>query len=109
MIRANHLLLRPNDPGFVDAPKRLKSLVPILTQSKSFPGRILPRLKLIGFPRTNSGVLRMLNTIRLAVGLTAILLGEATLAQNPNYDYFPLKPKSKWTYKVPDQLVESRL
>src|SRR5580692_1094331 len=49
----------------------------------------------------------MMNTIRLAVGLTAILLGEASLAQNPNYDYFPLKPKSKWTYKVPDQFVES--
>jgi hypothetical protein len=49
----------------------------------------------------------MMNTIRLAVGLTAILLGEASLAQNPNYEYFPLKPKSKWTYKVPDQLVES--
>jgi hypothetical protein len=28
------------------------------------------------------------------------------LAQNTNYEYFPLKAKSKWTYKVQDQLVE---
>jgi hypothetical protein len=48
----------------------------------------------------------MLNTIRLGIGAFAILLGQLALAQNTNYEYFPLKAKSKWTYKVQDQLVE---
>jgi len=48
----------------------------------------------------------MLHMIRLAIGAGAILLGEVDLTQNSNYEYFPLKPKSKWTYKVQDQLVE---
>ena len=48
----------------------------------------------------------MLHTIRLAVGAFVILVGQMALAQNTNYEYFPLKAKSKWTYKVQDQLVE---
>jgi hypothetical protein len=47
----------------------------------------------------------MLHMIRLVVGATAILLGEVDLTQ-PGNDYFPLKQKSKWTYKVQDQTVE---
>ncbi len=47
----------------------------------------------------------MLHMIRLVVGATAILLGEVDLAQ-PGNDYFPLKQKTKWTYKVQDQTVE---
>jgi hypothetical protein len=44
--------------------------------------------------------------IRLALGALVLLVGEAALAQNASYEYFPLKPKSKWTYKVQDQTVE---
>jgi hypothetical protein len=43
--------------------------------------------------------------IRLVVGATALLLGEVDLAQ-PGNEYFPLKQKTKWTYKVLDQTVE---
>jgi hypothetical protein len=47
----------------------------------------------------------MLHMIRLAVGAMVLLVGEVSLAQTPN-EYFPLKPKTKWTYKVQDQTVE---
>jgi hypothetical protein len=48
----------------------------------------------------------MSHTIRLLVGLLVLLLGEMALAQNTTYEYFPLKQKTKWTYKVQDQTVE---
>jgi hypothetical protein len=48
----------------------------------------------------------MLHTFRLAIGAVAILAGQMALAQTSSYEYFPLKAKSKWTYKVQDQLVE---
>ncbi len=53
----------------------------------------------------------MLRSIRLFAGAAVIVFASATLAQPPkdlpNADgYFPLKPKSKWTYKVQDQTVE---
>ena len=47
----------------------------------------------------------MLHMIRLAAGAIVVLLGEVDLAQTSN-EYFPLKPKSKWVYKVLDQTVE---
>jgi hypothetical protein len=42
------------------------------------------------------------------VGATVVLFGGALLAQPPKdaEGYFPLKPKTKWTYKVGDQTVE---
>jgi len=45
------------------------------------------------------------------VGAAAILFGGALLAQppkdGPNADgYFPLKAKTKWTYKIQDQVIE---
>jgi hypothetical protein len=48
----------------------------------------------------------MSHMLRLAIGVTVLLVGEVALAQNTSYEYFPLKPKSKWTYKVQDQTVE---
>jgi hypothetical protein len=52
----------------------------------------------------------MLRAMRLAVGAAAVLLGGTLLAQQkdaPNADgYFPLKAKTKWTYKVQDQTIE---
>jgi hypothetical protein len=53
----------------------------------------------------------MLRTTRLAVGAAAVLFGGVVLAQQPKDTavadgYFPLKPKTKWTYKVQDQIVE---
>jgi len=53
----------------------------------------------------------MLRSIRLFAGAAVVVLASASLAQPPkdmpNADgYFPLKPKSKWTYKVQDQTVE---
>ncbi len=48
----------------------------------------------------------MLHAMRLVVGAVVVLVGGAVLAQPPATDtYFPLKPKSKWTYKVQDQKV----
>lgn len=44
---------------------------------------------------------------RLVVGIVALAAGQAALAQAPTTnEYFPLKLKSKWTYKVQDQIVE---
>src|SRR6516165_9361858 len=69
--------------------------------------RILPWFRL---PQSNSGVLRMLRSIRLFIGAAAVLCGGFVLAQpkdTPNADgYFPLKPKTKWTYKIQDQTIE---
>ncbi len=52
----------------------------------------------------------MLRSFRLFVGAAAVLLGGIVLAQPkdaPTADgYFPLKAKTKWTYKVQDQTVE---
>lgn len=48
----------------------------------------------------------MFHSIRLAVGAAAIMLGQVDLTQNTTYEYFPLKAKTKWTYKIQDQLVE---
>jgi hypothetical protein len=50
----------------------------------------------------------MLRAIRLAVGAAAVLFGGVLLAQPTNTltnTYFPLKPKSKWVYKVGDNEV----
>lgn len=50
----------------------------------------------------------MLRAIRLAVGAAAVLFGGVLLAQPkdaPTDPYFPLKPKSKWVYKVGDNEV----
>jgi hypothetical protein len=52
----------------------------------------------------------MLRSIRLFIGAAAVLCGGFVLAQpkdTPNADgYFPLKPKTKWTYKIQDQTIE---
>jgi hypothetical protein len=51
----------------------------------------------------------MLRATRLVVGAMVVLFGGAALAQPPKdaaTEYFPLKPKTKWTYKVQDQNVE---
>ncbi len=53
----------------------------------------------------------MLRTMRLTVGAVVVLCGGAILAQPPkdapNADgFFPLRPKTKWTYKVQDQAIE---
>src|SRR6187401_1401823 len=54
----------------------------------------------------------MLRTIRLFVGAAAVLFGGVLLAQQPKSaapgadGYFPLEPKTKWTYKVNDQTIE---
>jgi len=48
----------------------------------------------------------MLRTLRLAGGAAVLLVASAVLAQAPPAgDYFPLKQKSKWVYKVADQEV----
>jgi hypothetical protein len=50
----------------------------------------------------------MVRAIRLAVGAAAVLIGGAVLAQSkdiPADGYFPLKPKTKWVYKVGDNEV----
>lgn len=47
----------------------------------------------------------MLRTLRLTVGAALILAAGTALAQTPGADYFPLKLKSKWVYKVADQEV----
>ncbi|MBY0457335.1 MAG: hypothetical protein K2V38_08365, partial [Gemmataceae bacterium] len=52
----------------------------------------------------------MLRAIRVAVGAAVVLAGGALLAQPPKdaapTEYFPHKVKSKWTYKVGDNVVE---
>jgi len=51
----------------------------------------------------------MLRLTRLVIGSAAVFLGGVLLAQAPkDYSdgYFPLKPKTKWTYKVQDQNIE---
>jgi hypothetical protein len=49
----------------------------------------------------------MSSMIRMAIGASILFLGEAALAQSTiTNEYFPLKAKSKWTYKVQDQTVE---
>jgi hypothetical protein len=52
----------------------------------------------------------MLHSIRLFIGAGAVLFGGIVLAQPkdaPTADgYFPLKAKSKWTYKIQDQTIE---
>ena len=56
----------------------------------------------------------MLRSIRSVVGAVAVLLGGAALAQPPagapaTSDYYPLKAKSVWTYKVSDKTVEVKV
>jgi hypothetical protein len=50
----------------------------------------------------------MLRALRLAGGAVAVLVAGAALAQPPKEgdSLFPLKAKTKWTYKVGDQTVE---
>ena len=48
----------------------------------------------------------MIRTMRLAVGAVVVLAAGVALAQQPSTDLFPLKPKSKWKFKVADQTVE---
>ena len=53
----------------------------------------------------------MLRAIRLTVGAVVVLVAGVALAQPPKEapnaeGYFPLKVKTKWTYKVMDQTVE---
>lgn len=51
----------------------------------------------------------MLRVMRLVVGAAVVLFAGAVLAQPPKDaagGLFPLKPKTKWTYKVQDQTVE---
>jgi hypothetical protein len=52
----------------------------------------------------------MLRSMRLVVGAVAVLAGGVALAQQKDAPtaegFFPLKPKTKWTYKVGDQTVE---
>jgi hypothetical protein len=53
----------------------------------------------------------MLRVMRLAVGAAVVLFAGAALAQPPKDadGYFPLKPGTKWTYKVGDQNVEVKV
>ncbi|MDB5312488.1 MAG: hypothetical protein JWO38_6690 [Gemmataceae bacterium] len=44
----------------------------------------------------------MRRTLRLVIGAAVILVAGTALAQPPGTDLFPLKPKSKWVYKLPD-------
>jgi hypothetical protein len=56
----------------------------------------------------NSGEKRMTRAIRSVVGAAAVLVGGALLAQPKDAgtdNYFPLKAKSKWVYKVGDNEV----
>lgn len=53
----------------------------------------------------------MMGSIRSIIGAVTVALAGVALAQapqpTPDADgYFPLRPKSKWTYKVQDQTVE---
>jgi len=50
----------------------------------------------------------MLRSLRLVGGALAVLVAGAALAQPPKDadGYFPLRAKTKWTYKVGDQTVE---
>jgi hypothetical protein len=53
----------------------------------------------------------MLRSIRSVLGAVAVLVGGAALAQPPaaTTDYFPLKAKSSWVYKVSDKTVEVKV
>jgi hypothetical protein len=51
----------------------------------------------------------MVRVMRLAVGAVVVLFAGVVLAQPPKDatdGLFPIKPKTKWTYKVQDQTVE---
>lgn len=48
----------------------------------------------------------MFHAIQWAIGASLLMLGQIDLAQSGGNEYFPLKNKSKWTYKVQDQTVE---
>jgi hypothetical protein len=50
----------------------------------------------------------MLRTLRLAGGALAVLVAGTALAQPPKDadGFFPLRAKTKWTYKVGDQTVD---
>jgi hypothetical protein len=51
----------------------------------------------------------MLHAIRLVLGAAAVMFGSALLAQPKDTQadgYFPIKLKTKWTYKVGDNLVD---
>jgi hypothetical protein len=49
----------------------------------------------------------MLRTLRLVIGAAVVLAASTVVAQPPAGDsYYPLKPKTKWVYKVGDQTVE---
>src|SRR5581483_11077673 len=58
-------------------------------------------------PLTPDRSARMLRTLRLVIGAAVVLATSSALAQPPAGDsYYPLKPKTKWVYKVGDQTVE---
>ena len=44
----------------------------------------------------------MRRTLRLVIGAAVILTAGTALAQSQTSDLFPLKPKAKWVYKLPD-------
>ena len=48
----------------------------------------------------------MLRTLRLVIGAAVVLASSSVLAQPAGDSYYPLKPKTKWVYKVGDQTVE---
>lgn len=52
----------------------------------------------------------MFHATRLFLGAAIVLIGGGVLAQGPKSPdadgYFPLKSKTKWTYKVQDQTIE---
>ena len=48
----------------------------------------------------------MLRTLRTVIGAAVVLTASTVLAQPPTSEYFPLKDKAKWVYKVGDQTVE---
>lgn len=55
----------------------------------------------------------MRRTVRLAVGAVAVLAASTALAQNQAQttvsEYFPLKPNSKWVYKVGEATIEVKV
>lgn len=48
----------------------------------------------------------MMRSMRLAAGAVVVLVASVAMAQSPTTEFFPLKLKSKWKYKVADQTVE---
>src|SRR5262245_41615439 len=67
----------------------------------------------------NSGVSRMLRAIRSVLGAAAVIFGGGLLAQPKDVpakdapakdtqpdNYFPLKLKAKWTYKLGDNFID---